>query len=445
VTTTAPGIFICYRREGTSGHAGRLYDRLSARFGEERVFMDEEIPAGVDFVEWIEDAIGGAGVMVAVIGRAWLGAPDADGRRRIDDERDFVRSEIAGALERGIRVLPVLVDGAEMPSERDLPAPLAKVATINALELRDGSYWRVGVDRLIERVAALLGETPAAAQPREQRAPVPPPRRLGAAVATAVAGACLLAVGLLLLADVYITPGFNFLPVPGGLFTAPGPLGVLLGSLVALARLRREAVGWLDVGLLAGFGFEAAAKGVSLLGDSAGRVQGGALVWTAGGVVLVAAAGVAARRLGPTPTWPERPSAAVAAVGAVAAALLVAGAVIPFNFATPGGNRIVANDSWAAADPIGTALGVLVAVALAFAGRRRVAAGLLLALGLASALLWVRYVGIPVAQWVHEPDVASPRAGGVVGLAGSLVAAAAGWRLASRPRERRATVPVPTA
>jgi hypothetical protein len=56
----APGIFISYRREGSSAHAGRLYDRLSARFGEDRVSMDDAIPPGIDFVEWIERAIGRA-------------------------------------------------------------------------------------------------------------------------------------------------------------------------------------------------------------------------------------------------------------------------------------------------------------------------------------------------------------------------------------------------
>jgi hypothetical protein len=116
--------------------------------------------------------------------------------------------------------------------------------------------------------------------------------------------------------------------------------------------------------------------------------------------------------------------------------------VIPFNIATPGGDRIILSDQWFAADPFATVLAVVVAVGLLLTGRRSLAAGLLLALGLASALLWVRYIGIPIAQ---SNDVASPQAGGFVGLAGSVVVFCAGWRLAVvRPVGVPAARPVPT-
>ena len=106
-------IFISYRRGDTSATAGRLFDRLEGRFGVGSVFMDvDTIEPGLDFVEVIGGAVGSCDVLLALIGARWLGAVDEHGRRRLDDPDDFVVLEITTALERGIRVIPVLVDGA---------------------------------------------------------------------------------------------------------------------------------------------------------------------------------------------------------------------------------------------------------------------------------------------------------------------------------------------
>lgn len=435
------GVFICYRHEDSPGQALRVYRLLSSKFGEDRVFMDVTIPPAVDFVEWIEKKIGAAGVVIPIIGRTWL-TTDAAGGRRIDDEGDFVRNEIVGALETGMEVLPVLVDGAQMPDEHELPSALARLPRIRAHDLRSDVYWSSSEEKLVEQVAHLIGEEPIRGLP-------PPPRLPASVIATGLAGASLLAVGLALLWNTYITPGFRFLPVAPGVFTAVAPVAVFAGALLALARVSRDGkAGWFDVGLLAGFGFEAAAKGVSLLGESAGRVQGGGLLWLGGGAVLGAAGAATASHLSkraPAAAQREPARGATAFVAVLGAAMLVVGAVIPFNVATPGGNRVVASDSWLGADPIGTALAVLAAVTLLLAGRRNLAAGLLIALGLGGALLWARYVGIPVAQWFHTEGVASPRAGGLIGLAGSLIIFGAGWRLAAlRAADVPAAKPLPT-
>jgi len=151
------GIFISYRREDAAGHAGRLFDRLAARFGKDSVFMDVEgIEAGVDFVETIEGAVGRCAVLLAVIGRNWLNGKDAQGRRRLDDPQDFVRLETASALGRKVRVIPVLVEGARMPGADELPEDLRGLARRQALELRD-SRWEADIQALIgvlERVLA---------------------------------------------------------------------------------------------------------------------------------------------------------------------------------------------------------------------------------------------------------------------------------------------------
>ncbi len=136
-------IFISYRREDTVGHAGRIYDRLVARFGPERVYRDiDSGRPGEDFVETIRRRVAGCDVLLALIGPGWLKATDETGGWRLAQEGDLVRIEIATALERGVRVIPVLVQGAKMPRSGDLPVALSKLAHRNAVEIRDTQFDR---------------------------------------------------------------------------------------------------------------------------------------------------------------------------------------------------------------------------------------------------------------------------------------------------------------
>src|SRR5215471_15899005 len=105
-----PGVFISYRREDTAGYSGRIYDHFRDHFGEKRVFIDvDTIQPGEDFIQVIEEKVASCDVLVAVIGPHWVSALNEAGKRRLDDPRDFVRVEIAAALARNIRVIPVLV------------------------------------------------------------------------------------------------------------------------------------------------------------------------------------------------------------------------------------------------------------------------------------------------------------------------------------------------
>jgi len=151
-------IFISYRRDDSSGHAGRLRDRLTVHFGDDQIFRDiETIDPGEDFVEVVEDALGSCEVLIALIGKQWLTITDAEGRRRLDDPKDLVRLEIATALKRDIRVIPVLVGGATKPS-RDLPKGLGKLARLSAVEISDKRF-HPDVDRLIESLEKVLEAT----------------------------------------------------------------------------------------------------------------------------------------------------------------------------------------------------------------------------------------------------------------------------------------------
>ena len=118
-------IFINYRRDDSIGMAGRLHDRLAQTFGRDKLFMDvDHIPAGADFVAHLNSQVAACEVVLVVIGRNWLRAKDKAGQRRLHQSDDFVAIEIAAALARNIRVIPVLVDGARMPKESELPDSL---------------------------------------------------------------------------------------------------------------------------------------------------------------------------------------------------------------------------------------------------------------------------------------------------------------------------------
>src|SRR5262252_5480346 len=111
-------IFINYRREGTTETAGRLYDRLAQAFGHENLFVDF---LGVDLKARLKYQVPMCQAFLTVIGPSWLDAKDEAGRRRIHNPDDFVAVEIAAALSHNVPVIPVLVDGAQMPQVSELP------------------------------------------------------------------------------------------------------------------------------------------------------------------------------------------------------------------------------------------------------------------------------------------------------------------------------------
>jgi len=149
-------IFISYRRVDTSHVAGRIYDRLSAYFGEKAIFMDvEAIDGGVDFVKVLENAVQSCDVVITLIGRQWLNIKDKRGERRLDNPEDFVRIEIAAALSRDIRVIPVLVDGVNMPHSTELPENLKPLARRNVLQVIHRSF-NADANRLISHLERAL-------------------------------------------------------------------------------------------------------------------------------------------------------------------------------------------------------------------------------------------------------------------------------------------------
>jgi len=150
-------IFISYRRDDTAGYARAVYDELARRYGAERVFIDvDDIAAGQSFAAVIRGAVSSSSVVLVLIGKRWRGERDG-AARRLDDPDDFVRTEVAAALASGAPVIPVPLDGVQMPSEQQLPPSLRSLASRNAFELRATAF---GAD-----MARLMAELEPALQP----------------------------------------------------------------------------------------------------------------------------------------------------------------------------------------------------------------------------------------------------------------------------------------
>jgi TIR domain len=187
-------IIISYRRADSAAIAGRIFDRLSSHYGDESVFMDiDKIPFGTDFREHIRKVLLDGDILLAVIGPNWLGKT-ADGGSRISDDADPVRVEIETALRQKTTVIPILVDGAAMPSSAELPESMRDLAYINAAPLDVGRDFRQHMDRLIRSIDTLLGEdsepAPTAAR---NAAPSASPARLRVGLAVGAAAIVLVA------------------------------------------------------------------------------------------------------------------------------------------------------------------------------------------------------------------------------------------------------------
>ncbi len=157
----AGGIFINYRRGEDAGYTGRLFDRLQETFKPEQLFMDvDNIAPGLDFVRVLEEQVTKCDVILAVIGKGWLDAKDETGARRLNNPRDFVRIELESALNLGKRVIPILIDDAQMPREDDLPEPMRPLARRHAVRLTHERF-RADAQGIIKAVQQALHDSEA--------------------------------------------------------------------------------------------------------------------------------------------------------------------------------------------------------------------------------------------------------------------------------------------
>lgn len=175
------GIFISYRKADTQHAAGRLAYELGKVFGSADIFRDvESIDPGLDFEVALDQALAGCALMLVMIGPRWLDVTDEHGGRRLDRPGDWVRTEVSVALQRGIRLIPVLVEDTPLPDEAQLPEPLRALTKRQALPLSDGR-WKGDIERLVETLSRIPGlerrprPEPQPPSPAPSPAPMPAP------------------------------------------------------------------------------------------------------------------------------------------------------------------------------------------------------------------------------------------------------------------------------
>ena len=194
------GIFISYRRGEAEGQARALSAELQTFYGRGSVFIDvDSIGPGRDFRIALLKSIESCDAFLALIGPGWLDAKDAEGRRRLDDPKDFVREEIAVALTRDIPVVPILLQNVSMPRAENLPDDLKELAFRNAFELRH-SRWHADVRDLVERLGSVspalaFPQLSAASGQSEEAGRIRRPRWLNRRTAVGAAAAGAIAVG----------------------------------------------------------------------------------------------------------------------------------------------------------------------------------------------------------------------------------------------------------
>jgi hypothetical protein len=145
-------IFISYRRADAADFTVALYNQLREHFHESYLFKDiNAIQPGQQFAKVLEDALGNCAVVLVVIGPTWI----SENGQRLFEERDWVRQEVAMALARNLRVIPVLINGTPMPTKEQLPEDLHGLIQRQA-QLIDNSRFEYDVAQLAQAIHDLV-------------------------------------------------------------------------------------------------------------------------------------------------------------------------------------------------------------------------------------------------------------------------------------------------
>lgn len=165
-------IFISYRVRDTQAATGRLVDALKQHFDDDQIFMDiDKIEPGLDFTEVISNSLDNCDVLLAIIGPDWMALNKDKNTYRINEDNDWVRIEIATALKRNIRVVPVLLEGGVMPEEDLLTDDLKPLLRRQSYEISN-KRWKYDSDELIAFLKKILGHV---AKPLSQQISTPKP------------------------------------------------------------------------------------------------------------------------------------------------------------------------------------------------------------------------------------------------------------------------------
>ncbi len=444
-------IFVSYRRDDASSEAGRITDWLDRHFGEDEVFMDiNALEPGVDFVQMIEEAVEAIDALITVIGPGWVDAEDEHGNRRLDDPADWVRLEIANALRREIRVIPVLVKGAAMPPAAKLPEDLLPLRRRNALPITE-RQWRAGIEELIEALDGVVTR-PASPRPRratmtqgEQSKTLALPAYPWWSVLGVLAGAAMILSGVFVERgshhNTFLHPWFggpvkfhdsDILWRSAGVFTTPKVLGIAATAIVALLVAQRNAGSRAAcAGAILLCGLQGVALYAGVLATPLGQKPGFAVALIGGLLLGAVALPIVSRLVGGAsgPSGPPLPLL-VRATAVLGAVVMLLGMVVNFNDGDPehvGAKSVFDENAFERWDllliaAVAAAIGLLAPILRA---PRPLLGGALVACGVGAVCIWPRFIAIP---WIQNRSLSSPGVGGFIGIAGAALILFAGYR-----------------
>lgn len=149
------GIFISYRRDDSAWPSGRIYATLEPVFPEKIFWDTATIKPGEDWIDAIDSALERSLVLIAVIGKLWTTVTKTDGTRRLDDPDDKLVQEIKVALDKGVTVIPILIDDTPMPKESELPTSICSLHRKQALQISPDNFeYKIGL--LVDRINELV-------------------------------------------------------------------------------------------------------------------------------------------------------------------------------------------------------------------------------------------------------------------------------------------------
>jgi hypothetical protein len=151
----AGSIFISYRWGATtsSDAVGRLSATLQQKLLKNAVVLDvQNRPSGVERLrERIQNQVKAADVMVIAIHPDWI-----EEMPRLHNKDDLVRLEIEAALEFGLKIIPVVLNGARLPEPSELPESIRALADMPAETVGVRDTYEAGIDRLAISIRRIL-------------------------------------------------------------------------------------------------------------------------------------------------------------------------------------------------------------------------------------------------------------------------------------------------
>jgi formylglycine-generating enzyme required for sulfatase activity len=154
-------VFVNYRRDDSGYVADRIYEKLCERFGKEEIFFDVDgISLGVNWKQYLRQNVESCDVLLAIIGKEWLDIRDPKtGERRLEQSVDFVRYEIEIALQRGIPIVPLFLDGLNGLEANALPTSITRLADYQGMQIRRLPDFNTDMERLIASLEQLNSKT----------------------------------------------------------------------------------------------------------------------------------------------------------------------------------------------------------------------------------------------------------------------------------------------